>query len=207
MTDLGGAMDGVARIALIRHGRSAHVHSGWIDASGFEAWRAAYEAAGIREDEKVPHHVRQLVDGARLFAASDARRAIESARLLARGRDVLISPLLCELDLPAPGFGNARLPLAGWGLAIALRMFHRSRRGTHLSNAERERVAAAARWLDTLAHAEQFVAVVTHGSFRRELSQTLRAGGWTLETSTSPFRHWSVWLLTKAAEPPTESTR
>ena len=36
------------RIVLVRHGPSAHVHVGRaIDRAGMDAWRAAYDAAGI----------------------------------------------------------------------------------------------------------------------------------------------------------------
>ena len=31
-----------SRVALVRHARSAHVHTGWIDATGFRAWQEAY---------------------------------------------------------------------------------------------------------------------------------------------------------------------
>jgi hypothetical protein len=54
------------RVALVRHARSSHVHAGWITASDFRAWREAYEAAGIREDERVPAHLEQLVGRADL---------------------------------------------------------------------------------------------------------------------------------------------
>jgi hypothetical protein len=43
-----GSIQTEGRVALVRHARSSHVHVGWITASGFRAWREAYEAAGIR---------------------------------------------------------------------------------------------------------------------------------------------------------------
>src|SRR6476660_10302071 len=98
------------RIALVRHARSSHVHTGWITADGFRAWRAAYEAAGIREGERAPAPLERLVGRADLVLSSDAPRAIASARLLAPGHEIVISPLLRELDLESPTLGGLRLP-------------------------------------------------------------------------------------------------
>src|SRR6185295_1032562 len=107
-----GSIQKEGRVALVRHARSSHVHSGWISASGFRAWREAYEAAGIREDERVPAPLEQLARRAGLVLSSDAARALASARLLAPGREIVASPLLRELDLESPSLGRLRLPLA-----------------------------------------------------------------------------------------------
>ena len=78
------------RILLVRHGPSAHVRAGWIDVQGFRAWRSAYEAAGISESERPPLPLAQSIGDASLVLASDAPRAIASARLLAS------EPRLCS---------------------------------------------------------------------------------------------------------------
>src|SRR5262245_33693404 len=111
MTGAQGSIQTKGRVALVRHARSSHVHTGWISASGFRAWREAYEAAGIRADERVPAHLGQMVDHADLVLSSDAARAVASARLLAPGREIVVSPLLRELDLEGPALGGLRLPL------------------------------------------------------------------------------------------------
>ena len=82
------------RLVLIRHGRSSHVHAGWIDSSGFRAWREAYEAAGICDDERPPTELERWASAADLVASSDAQRALASARRLVSGREVVASPLL-----------------------------------------------------------------------------------------------------------------
>jgi broad specificity phosphatase PhoE len=71
------------RIVLVRHGRSAHVHTGWIDRDGFLRWREAYEAAGLDPADAPPPALRELVASAEVIVASDAPRALASARLLA----------------------------------------------------------------------------------------------------------------------------
>ena len=108
-----GAIHIEGRVALVRHAPSSHVQTGWITASGFRAWREAYEAAGIREDQRPPVHLEQLVGRAALVLSSDAARAVASARLLAPGRDIVVSPMLRELDLESPSLARLRLPLRG----------------------------------------------------------------------------------------------
>lgn len=102
----------MSEIVLVRHGRSAHVHAGWIDVHGFHRWREAYEAAGILPGEVPPAELLERARRAGVVVASDAPRAIESARLLSEGREVISSPLVRELDLPPPAVRALRLPLA-----------------------------------------------------------------------------------------------
>ena len=185
------------RIALVRHGRSAHVHAGWVDHAGLEAWRTTYEAAGIREGERVPDPVAQLLKNAEVFVSSDARRAVESAKLLAGDREVLASPLLRELELRGPRIGNIRLPLGAWAVLIGLRSLFLSIRSRQ-SPSEVSRASEAASWLMTIAKEHGFVAVVTHASFRRRLASRLLDLGCHRDLATSSLRHWSVWMFVQS---------
>ena len=185
------------QIVLIRHGRSAHGPTGWIDAAGLRAWREAYERAGIREDESVPSALRAIVESADLVLASDAPRAVVSARLLAPGREVVLSPRLRELELPGPELGAVRLPLIGWAVAIGLRMRGMAWRGRFPSAVEVERVRDAAAWLDELAERHDRMVVVTHASFRVELARDLERAGWGHEPGRRGSRPWSAWVLSR----------
>lgn len=189
-------------IALVRHGRSSHVHAGWIDAAGFRAWRAAYEDAGIAEGERPPADLEALAARADLVLASDAPRAVASARLLAPGREVLVSPLLRELDLEGPDLGGLRLPLAAWALAVGGRALLLTLRGRYPAAAETARVAAAAAWLEELAARHGRIVVVTHASYRRRLSGRLGQSGWQAEPGGRTLRPWSAWRLRRPALPP-----
>ena len=144
-------MKELGRLVLVRHGRSAHVHRGWIDSRGVRDWREAYEAAGIHHTERVPLHLGQLAAGASLVVSSDAARAISTARLLAPERDVVVSPLLRELDLECPELGPVKLPLGAWTLLIGGRVLFSALRGRHPSPAEEARLREAAAWLEALA--------------------------------------------------------
>jgi hypothetical protein len=177
------------KIALVRHGRSAHTHSGWIDCGGYEAWRNAYEAAGVHEDERVPRELAELVAESKLVVASDAPRAVESARLLSPDREVFSSPLLRELELRPPDLGKVRLPLSGWAVAIALY--------GRVTRADLSQIDKAATWLSSLALRETFVVAVTHGWVRQVLAKTLIRSGWQVSHRRWPVQPWSVWLLLK----------
>jgi broad specificity phosphatase PhoE len=179
-------------IVLVRHGRSAHVHRGWIDRAGFGAWREAYEAAGLARGQAPSPELVRLAEGA-LVVSSDIRRAVESARLLAP--EVETSPLLRELELPAPELG-LRMPLAGWALAIGLANFLLERKGGYPQPAEVERVKAAVGWLTGLAREHRTVVAVTHGSLRRELGLGLVARGWQALGRWRSIRPWSAWTFT-----------
>lgn len=178
------------RVLLIRHGRSSHVHEGWLDRETFLRWREAYEAAGI--DDAPPENVRDLVANSMLVAASDSRRAIESAKALAPDREVVTSDLFRELELHPPSLGRLVLPMWGWLIAFIFRWVAG---GGRMSAAERERVDQAAEWIEQQPH--DSIAIVTHGTFRRALAPALIARGWRKVEFARGHRHWSAWALTK----------
>jgi len=188
-------MNTESRIALIRHARSSHVHTGWINAGGFRAWREAYEAAGIREDERVPVNLEQLADSAGVVLSSDAARAVATAQKLAPGREILVSPLLRELDLEGPALGALRLPLIGWAVAVGGRSLLLTLRRQYPSAAESDRISNAAAWLEELAAQHSLIIAVTHASFRRQLSNRLLQAGWQAEPGRRSLQHWSTWLF------------
>jgi hypothetical protein len=189
---------GESRIALVRHARSSHVHAGWIDAAGFRAWREAHEAAGIQEGERVPDPLEALASRADLIVASDAPRAIATARLLAPGREIVISPLLRELDLECPNLGGLRLPLLAWAFAVGGRMLIRTILRRYPSPTEVVRINGAATLMKDLAGQHGLIVAVTHASFRRRLATGLLEYGWRAEPGGRSVRLWSVWLLRRS---------
>jgi broad specificity phosphatase PhoE len=180
------------KITLVRHGRSAHVHTGWVDLEGFLRWRQMYEAAGIDAGDAPPVALREVSAAAGLIVASDIRRAVESARLLAPDARIEVSPLFRELALVPPRVGGLRMPMVGWALAYGVRML--VHKAGHVTPAEEERAREAVRWLEERVAEHGSVVVVTHASFRWLLAKTLRAEGWRGDL---PRRrrsaHWSAW--------------
>lgn len=188
--------DRCPRILLVRHGLSSHVQKEWIDADGFRRWREAYEAKGIVETDRAPASLMELAGRADLIVSSDAPRAVDSARRLARGREVTVSSLMRELALEGPRSGSVRLPLRAWALAVGVKMLAMKLRGSYPSPDDAARVNEAARWLDDLAARHSTIVVVTHASLRRQLANRLVKRDWRSEERPSA-RHWSVWPLSR----------
>ena len=181
----------MALIHLVRHGRSAHVHAGWVDLAGFHRWRESYEAAAIVDGETPPRSLIAIAEDAGLIVASDAPRAIASAKLLRE--EVVVSPLLRELDLRPPNLRGVKMPLPLWALAIGMRWLVRR---THATPHEEARAREAAAWLQQLAN-DGAVVAVTHASFRSLLAKTLIAEGWRVAGTPRRAHHWSVWSIEK----------
>lgn len=182
-------------IVLVRHGPSAHVHTGMVDRAGMEAWRTAYDAAGVLEVSAPPDALVRLAGEAAHVVASDLPRAVASAGRLAAGREIGTSALLREIPLAIPRWPT-RLPLRAWGVLIGLGWGYRIMRHTDATAAERARVAEAAEWLAGLAAGGSMVLAVTHGAFRRALASQLLALGWTCTRREGGYRPWSAWSFT-----------
>jgi broad specificity phosphatase PhoE len=184
-----------ARIVLVRHAESAHVHTGWIDAAGFRAWRKAYEDAGIHDSARAPDDLARLAERADLVLASDAPRAVASARMLAPAGEVVVSPLLRELDLEGPDLGSIRLPLLGWAALVGGRNLLLTLRRQYPSPGEAARLDAAAAWLGELAARHRLIVAVTHASFREQLSARLMSADWRPEPEARTRRNWGAWCF------------
>ncbi|HYO78553.1 MAG TPA: hypothetical protein VE010_18990 [Thermoanaerobaculia bacterium] len=182
------------KIVLVRHGRSGHVVKGLLDLAAYTKWRDDYEAAGLDPFDAPPPELCAAAQNAAVLVASDARRAIDSARLLAPGRDVVVSPLVRELSLQPPNFSRIRLPLIGWALSIGLRwLIRQALRLNHITPEEQQRVRAAIDFLIELTARHAEVTVVTHGAIRSLLAKELTRRGWISVTPRRRSSHWSAW--------------
>lgn len=179
------------RILLVRHGRSGHAQRGLIDLAGYQRWREAYEAAGIDPNERPPAELQEAARTAGALVASNAARAVASAKLLAPEREVVIEPLLREFELPPPKWNRVRLPLVAWILVIGAK----AAMGT--LSVELERAAAAARWLSETASDRGSVVALTHGSVRRLIADELLKLGWSAAKGRRGIHHWSAWAFTR----------
>lgn len=155
----------------------------------------AYEAAGLAAHERAPAWLAALTAQADLVLASDAPRAVDSARVLAPGRALVVSALLRELALAGPHLGGLRLPLEAWALAVGAHLLVASLRRRHPAPAEALRIGAAATWLTTRAHEHTLTVAVTHAALRRQLAHRLVQLGWEAEPGRRSNRHWSAWFL------------
>ena len=186
-------------LLLVRHGRSAHVHTGWVDVEGVRRWMAAYDAAEIMPDHAPPAELEALVRDASLIVASDLPRTVASAVRLAPSREIVRTPLLREApmetpDRPLRGFGGIRLPLRVWGMLwgtqwIASWLWNAQPPG--IGPAELARAEQAADFL--VARTEESggrVVAVTHATFRFVLARALARRGRNVssaKTLANPF--------------------
>jgi broad specificity phosphatase PhoE len=183
------------QIFLVRHGRSAHVQAGFLDLTELVRWREAYEAAGIDEGDPPPPALKALASTSGVIVASTAPRAVQSAKLLDSGRDVIPSPLLEELELLPLDIRRVRMPLIAWALTVGIRMIVRKVFRGPRASIEIQRAREAADWLSGLAERHAVVLAVTHASFRSLLAAQLVERGWLCEVPKRRSHHWSVWPL------------
>ena len=188
-------------LILVRHGRSAHVETGWVDVEGVRRWMAAYDAAEIAPDHAPPAELEALAREAARVIASDLPRTVASAMRLAPEREIVRTALLREapmetIDRPLPGFAGIRLPLRVWGVLWGARwisswLWNASPPG--VGPAELARAEEAADYLVT--HAQESggrVLVVTHATFRVVLARALARRGWR-GPEQRPYHEWSAW--------------
>jgi broad specificity phosphatase PhoE len=104
-------------------------------------------------------------------------------------RAICRAPSLREFEFNLPAWGP-RLPLDLWDglhhLSWTVRMI------AGLDHPEARRARAAAEWLEARCAPSATTIVVTHGGFRRLLSDALVGRGWKRDQWWS-FHNWGVW--------------
>ena len=163
-----------------------------MSAAGVRDFERGYDAAGILDDDAPPAELRELARQAGVFVASDMRRAIESAHRLLPGRQPEIQPLLRELVLEPPRW-IPLLPVEAWD-AISYAQWS-ARLALGIDHELMERAKHAAKWLVERADAGGTVFVVTHGGFRRLVTNRLEAHGWRCTNRRRSYANWSAWTL------------
>ena len=184
-----------ARILLVRHGRSAHVHDGrWMRDAGLRAFEDAYDAAGIRDDDIPPSEVIRLAREAEVIAASDLPRAIASARRLVPTREPDVTPLLREIRLE-PARWMPHCPIQLWDVISHVQWTYRLLLSRPHDSIHRARDAAE--WLAQRAADSATVLAVTHGGFRRLLASGLEQRGWRAGPERRSYANWSIWSYSR----------
>ncbi len=192
------------QITLVRHGRPARCHTGWLTRAEFALWCRAYDAAGLRDGDEPPRRLVRRARTAATVVSSDLRRACESAERLCAAaapppaRPVPAWTVVREVDLPAPAFAPAvRLPLAAW-----LVVGHAGWTSARLASVEslaaaRTRADAAALALERAARTGPVVAV-GHAVFHGLVAAALRRRGWR-GPPWWPGRYWATTTLRRDA--------
>lgn len=184
------------RILLVRHGRSAHLHDGrWMHADRVPDYDRNYNAAGILDDDLPPSELVEIATRADTLVASDLRRAVESARRIAPGRDPIVLPLFREIALEPPRWVPIPLPIAVWDVISFVQWSYRL--AIRADHDYVRRADSAVDWLVGRALNAEYVVAVTHGGFRRIVARRLEARGWRADGRRLGYANWSAWSFSR----------
>lgn len=165
---------------VMRHGRpDVPRNPVFMDHHQFSQFLDAYDEAGLSESERL-----RLVS---LYAdypipdivvASDLPRALATAHLFARGRDVIVSPLLREIPVrlpePTTRFLRGRWPAEVWWSYLRYHwFFDQEPEGRTLST---RRALAAIQLVNSVREPGTRMAVVSHAGFLLLMINLLQRG-------------------------------
>lgn len=186
------AAPAVGAIILARHGEPALSRKCLITSDEYRDWWGRYEVGGLRAGQTPPQALLSAAEGAGAIYASSRRRAQETARAVARDREVLVDALFIEAPLPPPRFPSwIKLSPRYWGVISRFWWHVFNHHEGQETRAEAEvRADQAARILIARAGEGQDVLVLAHGYFNHMVGQRLKAHGWRLAHNQG-FKYWS----------------
>ena len=186
------ATPAVGAIILARHGEPALSRKCLITSDEYRDWWGRYEVGGLRAGQTPPQTLLAAAEGAGAIYASSRLRAQETARAVARDREVLVDALFIEAPLPPPHFPAwIRLSPRYWGVISRFWWHVFNHHEGQETRAEAEvRADQAARILIARAGEGQDVLVLAHGYFNHMVGQRLKAHGWRLAHNQG-FKYWS----------------
>lgn len=168
------------RIVLVRHGHPDVTPDAHRLIAGTELgrWYREYNVLGLAPVSSPPQPLREAVAGARCIVASDLRRAIESAELLAGTKPLQLDPDLREVGFPEGLNARTRLSPGVWVMiARAVWLLNGCECDESRSDAAR-RAARLADHLGDLARVHDSVVAVGHGWFNLFVARELRRRRW-----------------------------
>ena len=179
-------------IILARHGEPALSRKCLITSDDYRDWWGRYAVGGLRAGQTPPQTLLTAAEGAGAIYASSRRRAQETARAVARDREVLVDALFIEAPLPPPHFPAwIKLSPRYWGVISRFWWHVFNHHEGQETRAEAEvRADQAARILIARAGEGQDVLVLAHGYFNHMVGQKLKAHGWRLAHNQG-FKYWS----------------
>ena len=179
-------------IILARHGEPALSRKCMITSDEYRDWWGRYEIGGLRAGQTPPQTLLTAAEGAGAIYASSRQRAQETARAVARDREVLVDALFIEAPLPPPHFPSwIKLSPRYWGVISRFWWHVFNHHEGQETRAEAEvRADQAARILIARASEGQDVLVLAHGYFNHMVGQKLKAHGWRLAENQG-FKYWS----------------
>ena len=168
------------RIILVRHGHPDVASDDLrpIAGSDLSRWYRRYNDVGVASASSPPEALRDVAAAAGCIVASDLRRAIESAALLAGARQVHLDPDLREVGFPEGLNVSTRLPPGVWVMIARAGWLIDLWECDESKSAVRQRAGRLADRLSDLARAHDSVVVVGHGWFNLFVGRELRRRRW-----------------------------
>jgi broad specificity phosphatase PhoE len=189
---------GVGDIILTRHGEPDISRKLRLSAADYTKWWARYEETGLRADQNPPDELLVVAHGAGAIVCSTRIRSIQSAEVVAGGREFVAVVELIEAPLPPPNWPSwLKLTPRAWGLiARTWWWFLNHHHPGQESRAEAQlRADGVADRLIELAQAGD-VLVVAHGFFNTMVDRSLRPRGWKL-VEDQGYKYWSSRRFTR----------
>lgn len=179
-------------IILARHGEPALSRKCLITARKYRDWWGQYEVGGLRAGQTPPAALVDAAAGAGAIYSSSRPRAMETAKAVSAGREVMVDALFIEAPLPPPDLPDwIKLSPRWWGVVARFWWHLSDRHHQEETRAEAEvRAEQAAQALIARAAGGQDVLVLAHGYFNHMVGRRLKADGWRL-VHNQGFKYWS----------------
>jgi broad specificity phosphatase PhoE len=162
------------QIILARHGRPDFRHGEPIAPRELRSWIERYNRAGV-VDEPPDAAVRRAATA--MIVSSPTARAVESARRLAPGREIVTCELFREADLPHSLWRWPKLPPGWWVVLFRVSWYCGFGSQVETASAATTRAGEAAEKLISLARDADAVFLVGHGIMNSMIGKQLLARG------------------------------
>ena len=162
------------QIILVRHGRPDFRDGAPIAPRELRSWIERYNRAGV-VGEPPDAAVRSAATAT--IVSSPTKRAVESARRLARGREIVTCEVFRETDLPHSLWRWPKLPPAWWVVLFRLAWYCGFGGQAETASATTTRAGEAAENLIALAGDGGVVLLVGHGIMNSMIAKQLLARG------------------------------
>ena len=189
----GASLGRPGTIVLARHGEPALSRKVRLSAEEYREFWARYEVGGLLPGQTPPPILARFAERCDVLVASTRLRAVESARVVAKGRDFTQEPLLIEAPLPPPNWPSwVRMSPKLWGFFSRFFWWFFNQHHGQENRAEAEaRADVAAGKLIELAVSGQDVVVLAHGFFNVLIGRALVKRGWRM-TLREGYKYWST---------------
>jgi broad specificity phosphatase PhoE len=191
------------RILLVRHGHPDVTTDERRPIAGTELgrWYRRYNEVGLAPVSSPPDGLRAAAATAGCLVASDLRRAIESARLLARSKPVQLDSDLREVGFPEGLNASTRLSPGVWVMIARAAWLLDRCDCEEPKSAARQRAARLVDHLSNLAYEHGSVIAVGHGWFNLFVGRELRRRHWN-GPHLMPSGYWSSAQFERSSRDP-----